>query len=102
MFRETKANLRARIDSVESYNRYLQEEVRRQHGKLMQLRKSTDEAFTNIDLNEKRLLLRVHDMRTSRTDSDFNMGWNQAVGHVENLINEILGVDLKSATEEFG
>ena len=32
---ETKANLRARIDSVERYNNYLQEEVRRQHGKVI-------------------------------------------------------------------
>ena len=32
MIRETKANLRNRIDSVERYNSYLQDEVRRQHG----------------------------------------------------------------------
>jgi predicted nuclease with TOPRIM domain len=99
MLWETKAQLRARIDSVESYNRYLQEEVRRQHGKVVQLRKAADETFTSIDMNEKRLFLEVHDMH--RDDmSNFALGWNQAVGHVEKRITELLGVDLKSASEE--
>ena len=35
-------------------------------------------------------------------DSDFALGWNQAVGHIEGLITDLLGVDLKSATEELG
>lgn len=101
MLWETKAQLRARIDSVESYNRYLQEEVRRQHGKVVQLRKAADETFTSIDMNEKRLFLEVHDMH--RDDmSNFALGWNQAVGHVEKRITELLGVDLKSASEEMG
>ena len=96
---ETKANLRARIDSVERYNNYLQEEVRRQHGKVMQLRKAIENTFTDIDLNEKKLFLEVHGMRRDE-DSSFAMGWNQAVGHVEGLITNLLGVDLKSATEK--
>ena len=101
MLWETKAQLRARIDSVESYNRYLQEEVRRQHGKVVQLRKAADETLTSIDMNEKRLFLEVHDMH--RDDmSNFALGWNQAVGHVEKRITELLGVDLKSASEEMG
>jgi len=98
---ETKANLRARIDSVERYNSYLQEEIRRQHGKVMQLRKAMENTFTNIDLNEKKLFLAVHDMRRDE-DSSFALGWNQAVGHVERLISDLLRVDLKSATEELG
>jgi predicted nuclease with TOPRIM domain len=101
MFWETKAQLRARIDSVESYNRYLQEEVRRQHGKVVQLRKAADETFTSIDMNEKRLFLEVHDMHRD-DNSDFSLGWNQAVGHIEKRITELLGVDPKSATEELG
>ena len=101
MLWETKAQLRARIDSVESYNRYLQDEVCRRHGKVVQLRKAADEAFTGIDMNEKRLFLEVHDMR--RDDmSNFALGWNQAVGHIEKRITELLGVDLKSASEEMG
>ena len=101
MLWETKTQLRARIDSVESYNRYLQDEVCRQHGKVVQLRKAADEAFTGIDMNEKRLFLEVHDMR--RDDmSNFALGWNQAVGHIEKRITELLGVDLKSASEEMG
>lgn len=101
MLWETKAQLRTRIDSMESYNRYLQEEVRRQHGKVVQLRKEADEAFTSIDMNEKRLFLEVHDMH--RDDmSNFALGWNQAVGHIEKRITELLGVDLKSASEEMG
>ena len=101
MLWETKAQLRARIDSVESYNRYLQEEVRRQHGKVVQLRKTADEAFTSIDMNEKKLFREVHDMR--RDDmSNFALGWNQAVGHIERRITDLLGVNLKSAMEELG
>ena len=101
MLWETKAQLRARIDSVESYNRYLQEEVRRQHGKVVQLRKAADETFTSMDEKEKQLFLEVHDM--FRDDkSNFALGWNQAVGHIEKRITELLGVDLKSATEEMG
>lgn len=101
MIRETKANLRNRIDSVERYNSYLQEEVRRQHSKVMQLRKATDAAFAKIDTGEKELFLAVHDMWRDE-DSSFALGWNQAVGHVEKLISDLLGVDLKSATEELG
>lgn len=101
MLRETKAQLRARIDSVASYNRYLQEEVRRQHGRAAQLRKDADAMFTRIDRNKKQLFLEVHDM--FRDDkSNFALGWNQAVGHIEKRITELLGVDLKSATEEMG
>ena len=101
MIWETKAQLRARIDSVESYNRYLQEEVRRQHGKVSQLRKAADDAFTDIDTNEKKLFREVHDMRRDG-DSSFALGWNQAVGHIEWRITDLLGVDLKSAMEELG
>lgn len=98
MIRETKANLRNRIDSVERYNSYLQEEVRRQHGKVMQLGKAADAAFAKIDISEKKLFLAVHDMRRDE-DSSFALGWNQAVGHVEKLITDLLGVDLKEASE---
>lgn len=101
MLWETKAQLRARIDSMESYNRYLQEEVRRQHGKVMELRKSADEAFAGIDRSEKRLFLEVHNMHRDGQGS-FALGWNQAVSHIEKRITELLGVDLKSASEELG
>ena len=95
---ESKAELRMRIESLESYNRHLQEEVRRQHGKVMRLRKEAEETFGCVDLNERRLLLAVHDMRR-REGGDFAMGWNQAVGHVENLITDLLGIELKSEAE---
>ena len=101
MLWETKAQLRARIGSVESYNRYLQEEVRRQHGKVVQLRKEADATFASMDENEEQLFLEVHDMHRD-DNSDFSLGWNQAVGHIDKRITELLGVDLKSATEEMG
>ena len=101
MLWETKAQLRARIDSLESYNRYLQEEVRRQHGKVVQLRKEADATFASMDENEKQLFREVHGMHRD-DNSDFSLGWNQAVGHIEKRITELLGVDPKSATEELG
>ena len=99
MLWETKAQLRARIDSVESYNRYLQEEVRRQHGKVVQLRKEADATFASMDENEKQLFLEVHGMHRD-DNSNFSLGWNQAIGHIEKRITELLGVALNSASEE--
>ena len=99
MFWKTKADLRAQIDSMECYNRYLQGEVRRQYGKVAQLRRSAEEAFANTDRNEKQLLLDVHAMRRD-DDGDFSMGWNQAVGHVEKLIEELLGARIQDCVEE--
>ena len=64
----------------------------------MQLGKAADAAFAKIDRSEKKLFLAVHDMRRDE-DSNFALGWNQAVGHIEGLITDLLGVDLKSATE---
>lgn len=95
---ETKADLRARIEELERYNRFLQEEVRRRHDRWMTLRKATDDAFARIDKGEEELSLAVHDMRRDE-DSSFALGWNQAVGHVEKLITDLLGVDLKAASE---
>ena len=98
---KSTTNLRARITERERYNKYLRSEVRRQHEKLMRYREVAKDAFANIDRNEKRLFLAVHDMHRDE-DSNFALGWNQAVGHIEGLITDLLGVDLKSATEELG
>ena len=98
---KSTTNLRARITERERYNKYLRSEVRRQHEKLMRYREVAKDAFANIDRNEKRLFLTVHDMRRS-DDGSFALGWNQAVSHIEKRITELLGVDLKSASEEMG
>lgn len=95
---ETKAALRKRIEALERYNRFLQGEVRRRHGKVVQLRRASEDAFAKFDANEKKLFLAVSDMRRDE-DSSFALGWNQAVGHVEKLITDLLGVDLKEASE---
>lgn len=95
---ESKAQMRARMDSMERYNRYLQGEVRRQHGKVMRLRKSAEKVFTSIDLNEKRLFREVHGLRRDE-DTDFALGWNQAVGHIERRIIDLLGFDTGNASD---
>ena len=99
---ETKKNLRAKIDRLEGYNRFLRGEVRRQHFLKMRLRDDLNDVLSGWDREEKDLFLDVHDMRRDDESSDFNLGWNQAVGHVEKLIKEYLGIDLESAMEGIG
>ena len=99
---KTKKQLRDRIDELKRYNDYLRDEVATQHGKYLATRKQSELLITRIDLAQKELFKKVHDSRRDDDESIFAIGWNQAIGHVEAMIGELLGVDGKSAYEEFG
>lgn len=99
---KTKKQLRDRIDELKRYNDYLRDEVATQHGKYLATKKQSELLFTRIDLAQKELFKKVHDSRRDDDESIFAIGWNQANGHVEAMIGELLGVDDKAAYEEFG
>ena len=99
---KTKKQLRDRIDELKSYNVYLRDDVATQHGKYLSTKKQSELLFTRIDLAQKELYKKVHDSRRDDDESIFAIGWNQAIGHVEAMIGELLGVDAKAAYEEFG
>ena len=99
---KSKKELRSRIEELQSYNDYLRDEVATQHGKYLATRKQSELLFSRIDLAQKKLYKKVHESRRDDDESIFAIGWNQAIGHVEALIGEMLGVDDKSAFEEFG
>ena len=99
---KTKKQLRDRIDELKRYNDYLRDEVATQHGKYLATKKQPELLFTRIDLEQKELFKKVHDSRRDDDESIFAIGWNQAIGHVETMIGELLGVDDKAAYEEFG
>ena len=99
---KTKKQLRDRIDELKRYNDYLRDEVATQHGKYLATKKQSELLFSRIDLAQKELFKKVHDSRRDDDESIFAIGWNQAIGHVEAMIGELLGVDAKAAYEEFG
>jgi predicted nuclease with TOPRIM domain len=99
---KTKKQLRDRIDELKRYNDYLRDEVATLHGKYLATRKQSELLFTQIDLAQKKLFKKVHESRRDDDASIFAIGWNQAIGHVEAMIIELLGVDDKAAYEEFG
>ena len=99
---KTKKQLRDRIDELKRYNDYLRDEVATQHGKYLATKKQSELLFTRIDLAQKELFKKVHGSRRDDVESIFANGWNQAIGHVEAMIGELLGVDDKAAYEEFG
>ena len=99
---KTKKQLRDRIDELKHYNDYLRDEVATQHGKYLATRKQSELLFSRIDLAQKELYKKVHESRRDNDESIFAIGWNQAIGHVEAMIAELLGVDDKAAYEEFG
>ncbi|MBQ8962644.1 MAG: hypothetical protein IJ089_02435 [Clostridia bacterium] len=99
---KTKKQLRDRIDELKRYNDYLRDEVATQHGKYLATKKQSELLFSRIDLAQKELFKKVHDSRRDDDESIFAIGWNQAIGHVEAMIGELLGVNDKSAYEEFG
>ena len=99
---KTKKQLRDRIDELKRYNDYLRDEVATQHGKYLATKKQSELLFTRIDLAQKELFKKVHDSRRDDDESIFAIGWNQAIGHVEAMIGDLLGVDDKAAYEEFG
>ena len=99
---KTKKQLRDRIDELKRYNDYLRDEVATQHGKYLATKKQSELLFTRIDFAQKELFKKVHDSRRDDDESIFAIGWNQAIGHVEPMIGELLGVDDKAAYEEFG
>ena len=70
---------------------------------LLALSISTKELLlSRIDRAQKELYKKVHESRRDDDESIFAIGWNQAIGHVEAMIAELLGVDDKAAYEEFG
>ena len=99
---KTKKQLRDRIDELKRYNDYLRDEVATQHGKYLATKKQSELLFSRIDMAQKELFKKVHDSRRDDDESIFAIGWNQAIGHVEGMIGELLGVDAKAAYEEFG
>ena len=99
---KTKKQMRDRIEELKRYNDYLRDEVATQHGKYLATRKQSELLFTQIDLAQKKLFKKVHESRRDDDASIFVIGWNQAIGHVEAMIIELLGVDDKAAYEEFG
>ena len=100
--RKTKKQLKDRIDELQHYNNYLRDEVDTQHGRYLVTRKQSELLLSRIDLAQKQLFKRVHESRRDGEDTIFAIGWNQAIGHVEAMIAELLGVDDKAAYEEFG
>ena len=94
--------MRSRIEELQRYNDYLRDEVVTQHGKYLATRKQSELLYTRIDLAQKKLFKKVHESRRDDDASIFAIGWNQAIGHVEAMIIELLGVDDKAAYEEFG
>ena len=99
---KTKKQLRDRIDELKRYNDYLRDEVATQHGKYLATKKQSELLFSRIDMAQKELFKKVHDSRRDDDESIFAIGWNQAIGHVEAMLGELLGVDAKAAYEEFG
>ena len=94
--------MRDRIEELKRYNDYLRDEVATQHGKYLATKKQSELLFTRIDLAQKKLFKKVHESRRDDDASIFAIGWNQAIGHVEAMIVELLGVDDKAVYEEFG
>ena len=99
---KSKKQLRGRIEELQRYNDYLRDEVVTRHGKYLATRKQSELLFSRIDLAQKKLYKKVHESHRDDDESIFAIGWNQAIGHVEALIGELLGVDDKAAFEEFG
>jgi predicted nuclease with TOPRIM domain len=99
---KTKKQMRDRIEELKRYNDYLRDEVATQHGKYLATKKQSELLYTRIDLAQKKLFKKVHESRRDDDASIFAIGWNQAIGHVEAMIIELLGVDDKAAYEEFG
>ena len=100
--RKTKKQLKDRIEELQHYNNYLRDEVDTQRGRYLVTRKQSELLFSRIDLAQKQLYKKVHESRRDDEDTIFAIGWNQAIGHVEAMIAELLGVDDKAAYEELG